>query len=344
MAKKQSKKAAKIVPELLPVPDFTPYFDRLTPLPGERSKQHKGYLVGVPDEKYFAWQGVNASLLGEKTACEMLHYMRTKREDDFGTEARAQAFTVGTLVHWCVLEPWRFDPENKDRFMVLCETEGLATKRAMAQRKEQPQHLLVTGDHLRQAHECLVAIRCHERAMHLLTNPHLNFAQEVMGAWFDPELSIWRKWKIDLMPINGNYMLDVKSTRRNLYEFERDGWEYDYWLKAAWYLDSHYMLTGEWKEIFYWINVTKSAPFMARVEHQVNLRPSDPDYEGSKLAQARARIGLDPESMRLGRLTTFIQCASETEQLRRAQVELDSMLLRKTWPGYENETPDHLIY
>lgn len=328
-------------------PSFKPYFDVNTALPGERNKDFGGYVLNLPEAKYREWPGLNSSLLKERTACEMLFELRKPRENDFETKSRAEAFTLGTLLHWAALEPWKFDAEHKDKHMLLCETKGLDTLKAQDQRKNNPGKLLVTSEFVDVARRCLDAVQANARAVELLTDKRLvNPSKEASGFVFDTEMMIWRKWRVDFMAQNADYMVDVKTSRRHPSEFEKDCWEFGYFNQAAWYMDSHFRLTGKPIRNFYWIVVSKNEPFMSRVEFMQNIPPDNPLYQDPKckLAMARTRLGLDPQTMKIGRFQTFIDCAGQTEQYRDRGIPLTEKLLRRTWPAYEQEAPEHEIF
>lgn len=321
-------------------PDFNPYFDVNTSLP-VTAEMVKGYRCGLDEQVYRQFTGVNSSLLKSATCCEMLHDLTKPRTDDFSTASAAEKNTTGTILHWAVLEPWKFEDKHRDNHMMLCETDGLATKSAQKQRAENPGKLLVTGEYIEKAARCREAIEMHPHAMELLK---LDSRKEASGFVFDPRNMIWRKQRLDLFPVNANILCDVKTTAFPLYRFEDEGWTRGYYQQAAWYLDTHFLLTGEWREAFWWIVVTKEEPFMCDTFFMRNLKPSDPLYQDPKckLRIARERLGLDM-SARLGRLQMFCTAARETNQLRERGIKLTRPLMRQTWPGYEQTEPKELI-
>lgn len=307
--------------------DFTRYFNASHPLPAERGP--KCYCYGLPMEQYRDFPGVNASLLSEITPAEMLHSLTTP-EDDKMTEAK----TVGVLLHWAVLEPWIFDHGHRHEHMEMCVTKGVDTKAADAQRKECPGKLLVTLELLELAYRCRDAIALHAEASAMLSRKDL--AKEVSGFVFDGKNNVWRKVRYDLFPLNASWIGDVKTTRKHPSQFEKDVWEYSYHCQAAWYLDTHFQLTGEFREVFKWLVVNKEPPFMCKIFDFVNRKPSDPLYQKNKLQMARERLGLD-DSPRLARLPLFISAAQQTIAHAEAGAQLTPALLRRVWEAYENE-------
>jgi hypothetical protein len=325
--------------KLPPAIDFAPYFDWNHPLPAPRSTGpgSKGYCLGLPMEDYRAFPGVNASLLANATPREMLHDMLQPEE-----EGVSEAMTLGTLLHWAALEPWKFDAEHRDDHMMLCATEGINTKGAKAQREANPGKLLVTPKLVLAAHQCREALT-HPKAMQYLGQDVL---REVSGFVWDGPNNVWRKGRYDLLPTKGNWIGDLKTTRRPLGQFEKDVKEYRYAEQAAWYLDLHFLLCGERKERFVWIVVTNHEPFMFRVFCMGNRKPTDPFYnppngKPSSICNARQRLGLD-DSGRLARLPMFVNAAQQTIALKESGANLTPKLLQGIWEGYENETPEEI--
>lgn len=330
-------------PEQLPMPDFAPYFDPELGPEWERSREFGGYCLGVPNEDYHAWHGVSQGLLKHPTQAEMHWDMVRPRGDDFGTESSAEKFTTGTLLHWAVLEPWKFTAQHMNDHMVLSETAGLATKSNQEQRLEDPR-LIVTQRHLEVAFRALEAVKCHPDASRLLgegvDHPQegKDFATEASGFVWDEENRLWRKIRVDLLRRDPSLpLIDVKTTAKPIHDFltwevKKNGYDF----QAAWYMDTHTLLTGQ-RRHWCWIVVTKTEPFMCRVIDFYNRPPEDPLYDKSSLCAARTLIGLDP-SPRLGRLFMWRSAAKDTLEARRSGVgSLSPSMVRSMWPGYEYE-------
>ncbi|WP_265595605.1 PD-(D/E)XK nuclease-like domain-containing protein [Verrucomicrobium sp. BvORR106] len=327
-------------------PSFTEYFDVNTPLPGKRSAEFGGYILDCPEPAYRSWPGVNASVLKERTPCEMLHNMMASPKS-------TAALTEGTLLHWAVLEQWRFAAWRDH--MVVSPTKGLDTKAAEEVRFANPGKLVVTDELVIQANKCMDAVRANDRAMAWLSGidpdhgnaPKSPVAREATGVVWDGQHGVWRKIRVDLYPAVHRVMLDVKTSAAPLSQWFKECLKWGYFDQAAWYLDTHYRLTGEWRA-WLWIVVTKSEPFMCRVFRLTTPKPTDPLYAESSYCKARQRLGLDPVppngGFKLGRLQMFLNSARETEQLRSLGVEMHPRLLRQTWPAYEDETPEYEIF
>lgn len=315
------------------LPDFAPFFSRDTVLP-TTPETWKGYRCRLDEQVYRKFTGVNASLLKNPTCCEMLHDMTKPRIKDFATEPAAKKWTSGLVLHDAVLEPWKFQTENFDKhFVKFTKTKGIATAAAQECRAENPGKLLINGEYMEMAMRCMDAIHAHDRARDMLA---LKNHREASGFVWDGKNLVWRKHRLDFLPTESDFLLDIKTTAKPLYQFKKEGWSFDYWLQAAWYLENHFLLTGERRSVFWWIVVTKEEPFMCDTFFMRNLTPDHPAYNEPDCTyrQARERLGLDA-SERLGRLPMFLTAARETEQLRARGVAFNKTLVRRTWPGYE---------
>ncbi len=319
---------------------FSRYLDVNLPMPAERDPALKGYMVDVDAEAYRAFPAVNNGLLSEATTCEMLYSLFGPRTDEYGSPAGALAKTLGTVLHWAVLEPRKFDESERDKYMQLCITDGLSTKKAQAQREDAPHLLLVTPRLVQSALRCIDAIQANPRAVELL-NPK-GKVTEATGIVMHPNYGVWCKSRVDLLPPNNNYLLDVKTTGRPLSMFNYEAKRLGYIQQAAWYLHLHYLLTGEYRAAFRWVVVTTKPPFMARTFYLRNLTRRDHMYEDSALCKARQLIGIE-DGMRIPRLASFLNAVNETLQMV-SRAEITPKLLRSIWVGYEQEQPEQEIY
>lgn len=331
---------------MIRLPHFAAFFDPGASLPGTPDKDFKGYRLGVSEDDYRPSPGINVSILKGATPCDMLHEF-TKPPKEEWTGSGAYAKTLGTFAHWIALEPWKMADLNK--YTELCVTDGLATKKAMEQRAVNPGKMLVTPELLDDAMACMRAVKANPLALSILQPEGIRVATEAAGYVFDTELGVRRKWKVDVLPEFGDYMADVKTTRTDgsKQAWERECYNFGYYLQAAWYLDCHELLTGQRLKWFYWIVITTEAPFKCRVVAFRNMRSGNPLYdEKSKLRWARLSLGLEPPDnlpdsgkFQQSRLATFIQAAQETAELQAQQVDLTEEKLRLLWPAFENEDP-----
>jgi hypothetical protein len=228
---------------------------------------------------------------------------------------------------------------RRPKYYALCPTDGLDTKAAAAARAlpENKGKLLVTEDLLTTAWRIRrEGIETNDDAIACLNSPD-GMKEATLICW-DPLNRCRRKIRVDYLPMKGqsfgNCMVDIKTTRKELFDFPKEAKYMGYILSAAYYLDTHEMATGHRMDHYKWLVVTNEEPYMSRVFYMRNLLPSDPLYNGSQLQQARERLGLD-NSGKLGRLTQFLSCLREHEVARREGQTLNFAALRNIWPAYE---------
>jgi hypothetical protein len=319
------------------VPDFAPYFDVNQPLPAPRSKEWKGYIIGLDEPVYRKFPALNQSTLKPITQAEILHGMQNPSSID------PEAAAIGHVIHWACLEQWRF--ADWQAHMILCRTKGLDTKKADEDRAANPGKLVVTPEIVDTAHRCLEAIQANPEAMALLNgqDPEDTLSKpspittEATGIVWDGKFGIMHKWRVDFLPQNLLYIGDVKSTREHPSNWRREAIKMKYVDQATYYTYCHFLLTGQWRD-WCWIVVTKKAPFMCRVVRMRNLKKADPLYDVSLWKTSRERLGLD-DSLRMGQIPKFINSARETLQLQQAVKNLTPAMLRQCWPAYESESP-----
>lgn len=306
------------------------YFDPELPLPaGEQWKP--GVFLKLPEAEYRAFPGLNASLLKNPTAAEMWHDMTAPPEDKWETESTAAKWTVGTLVHWAVLEPWRY--AEFDQHIILSPTKGLATDRARKVREAYPDKLVVSLEHIEMAAKCRKTLEMND-VVRLYLQPE--GAQEVSLFAWDKTLEVWRKARFDFIPFESDYLLDVKTTAFPPPQFPKEARKLGYHLQAQWYLDAWEMLTGERRRWFRWVVVNKSEPFMSMVFEVENV-------PRNHVARQRSPLGYADEIM--GKRAA-IWCTSAWEMIDRAKYTetFSESLIRACWPAYENEPAQLLTF
>lgn len=318
-------------------PDFAPYFDVNTPLPGERSKEWKGYMLDLPEAVYREHPALNISTIKATTPAEWLWSLM--RTDSIDPEAAA----IGTVSHWAALEQWKFNDWRQH--MVLSPTAGLKTHKAQEARLANPGKLVVTAEIVDIAHSCLAAIQGCPEATALLRGedpedsraPKSAVTSEASGFVWDEAFQVWKKWRVDLMPQKLAYILDIKTTRVHPSQWRREAMKMGYVDQAVFYTHCHYLLTGEWRD-WAWLVLTKKPPFMCRVVRMRNLKRDDPLYEASLWRESRERLGLD-DSLQAGKIPRFVNSAREVQQLRQHMPNLSPKHLRSCFPAYEGESP-----
>lgn len=309
--------------------DFSGYITR----PGPEIP--RGYFQ-MEESSYHSYRAVSSGLLKSPSSADML-FSLTKPPVDSDEKA---ALVLGTLTHAACLEPWKFAKDNYQKYFAMCPTKGLDTK-AAAEMREDPANagkLLVTEELLTTAWRIRrEGIETNPDALKFLNSP--DGMCEATGVVWDPVHLCRRKWRVDYLPMKGaayaDYLLDIKTTRKPLHEFEREARRMGYVLQAALYMDSHELLTGHRVAYWRWLVVTNVEPYMSKMFFIRNLKPTDPLYnENAQLHQARQRLGLDA-SGKLGRLTQFLSSVREHEVARRDGVNLNHFTLRGMWPAYE---------
>jgi len=308
------------------VPDFSGYITK----PGPEIP--KGYFQ-MPENEYHAHPAVSAGLLKESTSAKML-FNRMQPPDASDEKA---ALVLGTLTHAVCLEPWKFAPDEWEKHYALCPTKGLDTVQAAQKRAENPGKLLVTAELMTTAWRIRrEGIETNPDALAALESP--NGMKEATAIMWDDVHKCRRKWRIDYLPMSGrsygDFVTDIKTTREDLSDFEYTARKLKYIEAAAFYMDSHEMMTGHRFTLWKWLVVSNVEPYASRIYYMRNLKPKDPLYEGSKLQAARQRLGLDP-SAKLGRLTQYLNSVREHEVARLEGQNLDAIALRGLWPAYE---------
>lgn len=319
--------------------DFRPYFATETTGTAYAALDIRGYR-DIPEPQYHKLAAISATTLKCPTAGHMLDKLTAAEVDVYDNAARAEAFTMGRLVHWAALEPHKLLPENHLAHMVASPTDGLGTKGARATRDANPGKLLVTPEHIRKAVALLEALRGHAEASHWLSQPGAREASGLIRSG-----GVWRKWRADLALKNHRAIVDVKTTRhcvagqKGVRKWISECWDMGYWIQAAWYLHHHELSTGMRPGSFVFVVVSTSEPFHARC-FEVENTPQDAAHyhKDMPLAKARRIIGLDPADDGITRLDMFLKSARDTATEQAAGRPLTPAILRQLWPITEDDT------
>lgn len=317
-------------------PDFSGYISK----PGPEIP--RGYTQ-MDETEYHAYPAVSSGLLKEATQAEML-WNRIKPPEDSDEK---EALVLGTLTHAACLEPWKFAPDKYRDYYAMSPTKGLATKAANEARLDPANRgkLLVTEELLTTAWRIRrEGIESNPSALLYLNSP--DGMKEATGIVWDPSNSCRFKFRVDYLPMQGkaygNYLLDIKTTRKPLYGFFGEALSRGYFLQAALYLYLHELLTGHRPDYWRWLVVTNVEPYMSRMFYMANRRTSDPLYKDSTLQKARERLGLDA-SGKVGRITQFLNAVREHEVARTEGQDLNFRTLRNIWTGYEQEEMQEIL-
>jgi exodeoxyribonuclease VIII len=211
----------------------------------------KDGIHSVAFEDYTAADGVSKSMLDQlawpKTPAHLKAYLERKPE-----ATDSQRF--GALLHRCLLEP-----DTVSELAVRPEGMKFSTKEGIAWKAENAGRDIVTREEKSQIDAMCGNLWKHPRAKLLLGH--------------DKERSLWatdghgtlRKGRMDLLPITGNVVADVKTTAEAcVSEFERSIYNYRYHVQGAYYIDLCNLL-GMDKREFVLICVEKTAPYLVAV-------------------------------------------------------------------------------
>jgi len=209
---------------------------------------------------------VNASLLKEPTPLHAKHAMA----DNEGKNC----FALGDAFHKAILEPESFD-KNFDEFYLMSPTLGLDTKQAAQARFLNPNHILINQEILDQIKWMRDALYKHSTIAHLLGQcSH----RELTGVVEDKDYGIVRKIRIDACQGIGTegemwspYLMDIK-TEREIMMFGYNLRKYGYDIQGTYYLDTDAMITGRRREAFFFIVVSSTKPYCARLHYLIPER------------------------------------------------------------------------
>lgn len=312
----------------VPIPNFRPYLSRPDAPTGYHNRD---------EAEYHAFPAISAGLLKEVTQADMLHNRTAPPTESDEKEA----LVLGTLIHAAVLEPWKFHANHYKDYFAICPTDGLKTKAAIEAREADPTRLLVTKKLLGQAWAIRkYGIETNPSAVEALKSPS-GMKEATLIGW-DPGFGCARKIRVDYLPMDGkkfgDYMLDVKSTRKPILSFPYEAQSMGYYLAAAWYLDTHELLTGHRMKRYRWLVVTKEEPYKCHIFSMSNIPRDSPLYKdpACKLRIARETLGLDDSSNRVGRLQAFLDAAQQTLAfLPPGENKMDYAGARNIWGAYE---------
>lgn len=139
--------------------------------------------------------------------------------------SRAEALTMGTVFHACVLEPHRFHSDAFYKEWQLSPTKSLVSKEALAALADDPTRKLITSEIVERARRISEAVWQHDEAKRILSLP--GKAEITFEVWeeLDPitKIGVMRKIKVDWLPDSPDEgELDLKKTREDI-DNESDG-------------------------------------------------------------------------------------------------------------------------
>ena len=208
-------------------------------------------LHTIPDEEYFAAPRASNSLLSalKKSPAHLQHALAHPSEP-------TPAMRLGTAFHVATLEPRNFD-ESWARGSELSgrTKEGKAAKAELEKRYD--------FDKILKPDDYDTVCEMRDRVLaHPVAGPLLSGVRtEVAAFWTDDESGIECKAKIDVLPTDGDCLIDLKSTIDASPEHMAKAiYNFGYYRQAA-----HYLSPFEDRDRFLIIACEKQAPFAMAV-------------------------------------------------------------------------------
>ena len=222
----------------------------------ESSHKGPGIYHGVPFSEYIAHPGVNSSALTElrRSPAHMQAYRN--REHEF-----TKAFQIGEAVHRAVLEP--------DLFLssYVQGPEGNRTTKAVrdawnALADEYGAEYVLSPDDYAMCLAMRDSVLASVSGRQLLASPG---ASEVMIVWQDEGTGLLCKGRIDRLPDESVFFVDLKTTTdAHPRAFQKSLWAYGYFRQAAFY-SSGLQALGEFRPECAFVAVEKSLPYAVSV-------------------------------------------------------------------------------
>lgn len=237
----------------------------------------KAILENVADKEVDARE-FHSSALSKCLANGWVEYVVKEVQEESVTEdvkaSRAEALTMGTVFHECVLEPDRFHSDRFHKEWQLSPTRSLVSKAALEALHEDPTRRLITPEIVDRARRISDAVWKHKEAARLLLEEG---DSEISLEVWDVELQLMRKCRIDRLPRNRECgQIDLKKTRKGLSDGEIRSTirTFGYHIQNSMYIDTLAMYEGKQRGPSYMIFATDEPPYLARVV-EINLHEPD---------------------------------------------------------------------
>lgn len=195
-----------------------------------------------------------ASSHGLKDIRRSAKYYRWRR-DNMDT---SRPMEIGRMTHLLVLE--------RDKFMdcvkVAPDVDGRTTS-GKAQKEQfraslRPNDIEVSSKDYRTLMAIEKSLMEHDFSKKLFKKP--NALKEKSAFWIHPETKVFCKIRPDLMFLEGDIIVDVKTTKSvEPSEFARDIYKLGYDIQYAFYKDAYKAITGR-EPTFFWLCVENSGP------------------------------------------------------------------------------------
>ncbi len=206
----------------------------------------RGFVEGMPNEEYHAYEGVSKSGL-DKVARSPAHYKYSKQKDP------TRAMEIGTAIHAAILEPERFDKEY-----VITDA-SLRTAKAYKDAKAiHGSELTLTKPEGEKVIGMREAVESNYKAMiHLRRAPG---KAELSAICTDPETGVTIRARFDWLN-DERVAVDVKKTQDiRAHKFCRSVSDYRYHVQEAMYSFIYKQITGDDLSAFYFLAVEEEAP------------------------------------------------------------------------------------
>lgn len=210
-------------------------------------------IYSIAADRYHAANGASKTMLdflANHTPAHLQAYLMglvTVKE-------QTPAMRFGAIVHRALLEPDTY----REGFHVKPEGMKLNTKAGMQWAEEHADLPIITQSESDQIDSMVSSVHCHPFARKLLAG-----GQPEQSIFVEDHQGTLRKSRLDALT-GGNVIPDLKTTESAaLDQFERSVSRYRYHVQAAYYLDNC-SIAGIEKELFFFIVVEKTPPYLVR--------------------------------------------------------------------------------
>lgn len=218
-----------------------------------------GHGIFEMDERAYR-ANINAVSISElnlfRIAPLLYEYRILKGNRDY---TNSKAKDIGTGIHKAVLEPHLFMEEYvRLPDLDLRTTSGKQEKKLIE--AQNPGKKTLSADDYDRLVEAGNAVNANPVAKGLL----MGCVFERSFFWTDTETGVPCKGRADAIQLQGDYVVDLKSTK-DARNFIKSVTDYGYHRQAAYYLDGLSTATGREFKKWYWIAVETEAPYLTAV-------------------------------------------------------------------------------
>ena len=208
-------------------------------------------IYSIAAERYHAANGVSKTMLdylANQTPAHLQAYLMGLAKEE------TPAMRFGTIVHRALLEPDTY----REGFHVKPEGMKLTTKAGIQWQEEHRELPIITQPESDTIDAMVSSVHCHPFAKRLLSG-----CQPEQSIFVEDGHGTLRKCRLDALT-KGNVIPDIKTAESAAIDsFEKSVSRYRYHVQAAFYLDNC-NLAGIQKDLFFFIVVEKTAPYLVR--------------------------------------------------------------------------------